>query len=165
MKIAELLSEGSYLIKNKDGKQKRFKDDKSKEALAWKETTSPKVTKPEQYSQAWWDAKHDKDFVAINYDSDKIYPWSKIDKNDIDDDLVQKLIKSSNTISHENVTDWHFGRQEEVTRNGVECAAISVNVSLLFTKDDDLGTDADVEEMDSIVIARNPKNPKKLELA
>lgn len=162
MKFSELINEGNWLIKNKDGLQKRFKDAKSQAALDWKNSSSPKKPeKPKTYSQQWWDDKE----AAAGYSTDGVYPGDKIDRNDVDDGLVQKLIKSSMTISHSNVTDWHFGRTSTVERDGVDCASIDVNVSLLFTKDDDLGLDNDVEEMDSITIARDPKNPKKLTLA
>lgn len=165
MKIKELLNEGSFIIKNKDGKEKRFKDAKSQEAADWKNSSSP-VKKPiEKYTQEWWERKED----AVGRYTDVLYPWTTIEDREIDDDLVRKLLKGSFTISAENVTDWHTGRASTKKREGVDCAAIEVNVFLHFTKEDDIGLDDEdedgVEETDSITIARDPKNPKKLTLA
>lgn len=39
------LVEGMYVIKNKDGVEKRFKNPNSPEAIAWKDTSKPKAVK------------------------------------------------------------------------------------------------------------------------
>lgn len=58
MKIQELF-EGSFVVKNKDGKEKRFKDADSVEAKAFK-VSSTKKASPEKYSKQWWIAQEEK---------------------------------------------------------------------------------------------------------
>jgi hypothetical protein len=59
MKLSELLTneakagKGMWVIKSKDGVEKRFKDDESPEAVVWKATIAkkPKAPKPKD----WWE--------------------------------------------------------------------------------------------------------------
>lgn len=64
MKIAELLTEGTWIIKNKDGKEKRFRDANSAEAKAWKDSSTP-TRKPREPSardqERRWDAEDRRD--------------------------------------------------------------------------------------------------------
>lgn len=45
MKVTQLLNEGMYVVKNRDGVEKRFKSADSADAKAWKDSSSAKPTK------------------------------------------------------------------------------------------------------------------------
>lgn len=47
MKVSQLLTEGAFVVKSKDGVEKRFKNPDSPEAKAWKEKTVGKKVAPE----------------------------------------------------------------------------------------------------------------------
>lgn len=152
MKIEELLHEGMWVIKNKDGKEKRFKDDKSSAALAWKDSSSPKrpsKKKAEKYTYDWW----------MDSDAD-VLPWDKIE----DVDNLYKYIKGGTGVIREP-DDWTFGGSYRDEVDGVPVAGRKIRLMYLITKDDDLGIDDNdgegVEHSETIGIVRDVKNPKK----
>ena len=85
MKLQQLL-EGMWIVKNRDGKEKRFKDDNSPEARAWAASSSPvKKRKAAKYSDDWW---HD------NLDHDGPPPWDKFVSWNVTDSAAYKQFVS-----------------------------------------------------------------------
>lgn len=142
MLLKELLTEGIFVVKNKDGKGKRFKDANSAEARAWRDSSSKKTVK---YSQEWWD----------NQDVD-VRPDDKITMDD--DGQVQRILRSE---IHRAPDDWTFGKHYAKNVDGVNVAGRVVRAGWMITKDDDLGGKDDVEHYDNFGIVRDVKNPKK----
>lgn len=138
------LNEGAYVIKNKDGKEKRFKDSNSPEANAWASSSAP--AKLAKYSQEWWDAS-DMEVVPSTPISGK------------DDVEINRIVKSEFTLT----ADWSLGKKSIVKRQDVDCAAILVRVSYEITPEDNLGVENTTEESQAILVARDPKKPNKLE--
>lgn len=152
-------AKGMWVIKNKDGVEKRFKDDESPEAKAWKESSKKrapaekgeKAEKAEKYSQEWW---HYKEFADVTP-----LPWTRLRDADISDE-IDKIVKDQ----FGNITtDYTFGKMSELKRDGVDCAAMVVRVMYEVTPEDDLGVEETVQDSQSILVARNPKNPKKID--
>lgn len=157
-------AKGMWVIKNKDGVEKRFKDDESPEAKAWKASSKPKKASPvpkEKYSQEWWDYQEDKDPY-----SDKVYPGTKIDRDELTFDKLADAFKDAG-YEERNVDDYHIQRATEKTIKGVRCAAYSLRVVYVYTKEDDIGVEGDEPVSDSqvIYVARDSKNPKKFVFA
>lgn len=148
MKIKELLYEGMFVVKNKDGKEKRFKDANSAEALAWKQSESPKkAPKAVKYSQGWW---NDQDV--------DVYPNDKITFDD--DGQVDQIVDKE--MGKRKPEDWTFGRHYSKNVNGIAVAGRVVRVGWMITKDDDLGTgDEPVEHYENFGVVRDVKNPSK----
>ena len=145
MKISELLTEGVWVIKNKDGKEKRFKDDKSEAAIAWKNSSSPvKAKKPSKYSEEWW---RDQDAGTL--------PWDKITDLDGIDYIIKDHFGSIQTD-----IDMMGPYRTEV--NGVPVAGRKVRVMFRITPDDDMGVDEPTEDAQWIKVRRDVKNPEKL---
>jgi hypothetical protein len=157
-----LMTEGAFVIKNTAGVEKRFKDANSEAAKLWKASGS-KASKPsavptEKYSQAWWQYQEDKD---KNYE--KTMPWTKIDKHDLDSAALKAAFSSAGW-NENNVDDWSVvGGSGNVKVKGVNCAALTLRVVYMFTKDDDIGVEGDdpVSDSEYITIARSPTDPKK----
>lgn len=148
MKTSELLREGNWNLKNKDGKKKSFKDKNSPEAKAWLSSSSEKKPpKVKKYSYEWWDQQ-----------DTKVKPWAKIDF--IDSNELEKLLK--NTVNDRAPDDWTFGRSYSTETDGVPVAARNVRLMYLYTADDDLGIgDEPVEDSQVIGIKRDVNNPEK----
>jgi hypothetical protein len=152
---------GSWVIKNKDGVEKRFKDDESPEAKAWKNSNSAKRPSPvpkEKFSKEWWQYQEDNDKTF-----EKIMPWTKIDKYDLDSASLKDAFESAGW-KEKNVDDWSvIGRGTEINIKGVPCAAVEIRVVYVFTKDDDMGIEGDepVSDSGTFFAARSPKDPKK----
>ena len=149
--LSELLNlnEGMWVIKNKDGKEKRFKDDKSQAAIDWKNSSTPKKPRPEKakkYSYEWWD------------DQDGTKPWDKIEY--VDD--LYRWIKGGIGVIREP-DDWTFGGRYEKEVDGVPVAGRKIRLMYMITKDDDLGVEdgEEVEHSETIGIVRDVKNPEK----
>lgn len=141
------LKEGLWVVKNKDGKEKRFKDANSAEARAWKQSESPKkAPKAAKYSQEWWD----------DQDVD-VYPDTKITHDD--DGQVERLVK---TEMHKMAPDdWTFAGHYTKKVDGVVVAGRIVRAGWMFARGDDLGLDHDTEHYENFGIVRDVKNPKK----
>ena len=177
--ISELLnlSEGAYVIKNMSGVEKRFKNRNSDAALAWARTISKKKkTTAAKFTQTWWE---DKD------DGMRMVPWERIDEDEIG---IAFLSKSMHT-DEKSINYWSItGRGEKKLQNDTLrkmidtstetgkallaklqsredlpiVATATVRVAMIYTKEDDLGHEDDVEEGQSIKIMRDPENPIKL---
>jgi hypothetical protein len=146
MKISELLTEGVWVIKNKDGKEKRFKDDQSEAAIAWKNSSSPvKTKKPAKYSEEWWRAQDDAD----------TYPWDKITDLGGIDHIIKDRFGSIQTDM-----DMMGPYSKEV--DGVPVAGRKVRVMFRITPEDDMGVDEPTEDAQWIKVRRDVKNPEKL---
>ena len=150
MLLKELLSihEGVFVVKNKDGKEKRFKDANSAEARAWKQSESPKkAPKAAKYSQEWW---HDQDV--------DVYPDDKITHDD--SGQIDKIVTKE--MGSPKPEDWTFGRHYSKNVNGVTVAGRVVRAGWMITKDDDLGTgDEPVEHYENFGVVRDVKDPSK----
>jgi hypothetical protein len=157
-----LMVEGAYVIKNTAGVEKRFKDASSEAAKLWKasglKASKPSAVPKEKFSQAWWQYQEDKD---KNYE--KTMPWTKIDKHDLDSASLKAAFSSAGW-NENNVDDWSVvGGSGNVKVKGVNCAALTLRVVYMFTKDDDMGVEGDdpVSDSEYITIARSPTDPKK----
>lgn len=151
---------GMWVIKNKDGVEKRFKDDESPEAVAWKQSSSAKKSsvKLDVYSDAYWakkeDAARDKD------DYDFVTPWKPIKGDFAATDKINAVVEEQfNT----DKIDWTLGRESEIKREGTTCAAIVVRVMYEYGPEDDMGVKEPVQDAQNILIARNPKKPAQLD--
>ena len=154
------VNEGMYVVKSKDGVEKRFKDADSAEAKAWKEKTAKKPVVPkEKYSAEWWEYHWNKDDGF----SDKLFPWTKLSRDTIDSKAIEAAVKDAGFMM-KNVDDFTVGKAIDKKIGGVDCAGVIVRVSYSFTKDDDMGIDSDepVSDAQSIYVVRDPKNPAKL---
>jgi len=137
--------EGAFVIKNKDGKEKRFRDANSAEAKAWAQSESKK--KAAKYSQEWW-----------NEQDVNVHPLTKITVDD--NGQVDRILKDQ---GHE-ADDWTFAGHYTKKVDGVMVAGRIVRAGWIFTKDDDMGhaegSDS-VEHYQNFGIVRDVKNPKK----
>ena len=147
MLLKELLVEGAFVVKNKDGKEKRFKDVNSADARAWKDSSAKKVVtkKVVKYSQEWWE----------DQDAD-LRPDDKISMDD--DGQVDRILRAE---MHRAADDWTFGKHYTKNVNGVVVAGRVVRAGWMITKDDDLGVEDQVEHYENFGIVRDVKNPKK----
>jgi hypothetical protein len=59
--------------------------------------------------------------------------------------------------------DWSLRKNTTVDRDGVKCAAATVRIAYEITPEDDMGVEETTEDSVSIVVARNPKKPSKIE--
>jgi hypothetical protein len=168
MKIQELLSEGMYVVKSKDGVEKRFKKSDSPEAKDWAASTQKKATLA-KYSQAWWKDKEDKAKWKWN-DADAVYPWTEID----DDELNSSMVSKATFSGDQKINDYHIQKEYSTTVDGVKCATVDVfaqvvhNVHDLGYDDETIkgmdldNEDGDVMDGETVTFHRDPKNPKKL---
>ena len=155
----EGLNEGMYVVKSKDGVEKRFKDADSIDAKAWKEKTAKKASvKLAAYSDAYW-KKKELDADGAN-SSDFTTPWKKIGEQGDDTDQIEKLVKDQHGGGK---TDWTFGKSDEMKRDGTSCATRIVRIMFEYGPDDDMGVDEPTSDTQSIVVARNPKKPNQLD--
>ncbi len=151
MRVSEIINEGAYVVKNKDGAEKRFKDADSAEAKAWKESSSKKA-KPEKYSQEYWDAQADKMVRPL--------PWTKLTTDyDVTNEITNIVKDQFGDIEF----DWTFGQAGAKIRDGVECATVKVRVMYEIRPEHDLGVSKPTSDSQVITVGRNPKNPKKID--
>lgn len=153
----ETLAEGKFVIKSKDGVEKRFASADSAEAKAWKDSTAKKPTaKVAAYSDLYWERKEldskDHYFVA---------PWTRIGNGADDSDAIEKLVNSHHGDA--GTTDWTIGRKGEMKRDGTSCATAEINIMFEYGPEDDVGVDDVVSDTETILIARNPQKPKQLD--
>ena len=152
----EGLNEGMYVIKSKDGVEKRFKDADSADAKAWKEKTAKKTNvKIALYSDAYWEKKE-----SDSDDSNFLTPWKKIGEQDNDSDQIDRIVKDMHGAGK---TDWTLGKVSEMKRDGTSCATRVVRVMFEYGPEDDMGVDEPTSDTQSIMIARDPKKPKQLD--
>lgn len=160
MKIKELLSEGMYVVKSKDGVEKRFKDANSPEAKAWKESTrkKPSVKFP-KYGKTYWERKED------DPEYEGKLPWSKITIDDLVG--VHDMIKDQVGM---DADDWSITSRAEKDVDGVPTAFAVLRVFGLYDKRDmglsiEDGEPETVEEVVNIRVHRDTKQPEKLVFA
>lgn len=152
MKVNELLE--AWVLKNKSGKEKRFKDDKSQAAKDWVASSSPeKAKKPEKFSTDWWKARDD------GY---TVLPWTKISDIDIGESRAYaSFLKDDLSIKN---ADFTLRGHTTKDSNGVRVAV--ANVTVIYHIDDDeakeLGLDGPTEDSVQIKLERDPQSPKKL---
>lgn len=149
----ESIQEGMYVVKNKDGVEKRFKDTDSDEAKAWKDSSSKKSTpKVVAYTDKYWEVKEGRPGVVM--------PWKSLKYDEAATDAIQRLVELQ--FGTRNV-DWTFGRASELTKEFTTCAAIEVRVTFEYGPDDDMGVDEPTSDSQTILVARNRENPKKID--
>lgn len=153
MKLHQIL-EGSYVIKNKDGKERRFKDDRDPAAVAWASSSSAKKS-AEKYTAAWWDEKAWKDSLSA---TSTIYPWSKIK----DDEITAQSGSIFDRAGFVNVDDWNIVRHGTEGVDGIGTAAATIRVSYSLGPEDDMGVTDRVSDSGYIRVRRDTKNPKVL---
>ena len=153
------MNEGMYVVKSKDGIEKRFKDADSVDAKAWKEKTAKKTNvKLAVYSDAYWEKKELDADGADNRDFTT--PWTKIGEQGDDSDQIERIVKDHHGAGK---TDWTFGKSNEMKRDGTSCATRVVRIMFEYGPDDDMGVDEPTSDTQSIVVARNPKKPNQLD--
>jgi hypothetical protein len=147
-------AKGMWVIKNKDGKEKRFKNDQSPEAIAWKNSSIPKKTtvKLAAYSDAYWADKEDK-----SDDYNFTVPSTPIDFQDSDN--IGKIVKDHFNFKN---TDWEMMKKGSRKIDGTTCATRVIRVMYEVTPEDDMGVDKTVQDSEYIVVGRNPKKPKDI---
>lgn len=157
MKVSQLfessLSEGMWVIKNKDGAEKRFKDKDSQAAKDWKESsTKKKAADFPKYSAEWWRAARDKDIL-------RLVPWTPIEtghrRGDLDYDDVKKAVRETFGRVVFDFTD-SAHKQGKIEKDGVQCATLTVPVRVQHKIDG-----SEVEEQHKFMFVRDPKNPSK----
>jgi hypothetical protein len=147
------VSEGAFVIKNQDGKEKRFKDTKSDEAKAWASSATPKKRSAEKYTQEWWKAKELRDHDAL-------VPWSPITESDVYPQL-EKFVKSNWGATQYDLSSM-MGAPSQKLVDGVKCTTRYIRVMVIHFVDHHLGLESDTEESYRIEVSRDPRNPKKL---
>lgn len=157
-KHREKMNEGMWVVKSKDGIEKRFKDADSSEAKAWKtsEQKKPSKVKLAAGSQAYWETKDD---------GDRIVPWTKISTEEISD----QFDGIARQQGMGRIEDWTAQGKSEMKVDDVDTATIKVRMMFSFGKEDDLGLDVKgderVSDSQNIRLRRDTKDPKKLVFA
>lgn len=153
------INEGMYVVKSKDGVEKRFKDDDSAEAKAWRQKIAKKAVAPkEKFTAEWWDYKAEKDHQGGNFDG--VYPWSKIDRYSLDVEALSDVFDDAG-FNPKHVDDFSVIGKADKKINGVDCAGVKIRVSYSFDKEDDMGVDSFISDAQNIIAVRDPKNPAK----
>lgn len=155
------LKEGMFVVKNKDGKEKRFKDHNSAEAKAFKDSKAPSKVKLAAYSAAYWKSKDaDPNFEGV-------VPWERIKEHEVSDQFDG--IARQQGLGR--VEDWTIsGGRGYVEADGIkQVASVTIRMMFSFGKEDDLGLDIEGDERVSdsqyVKLRRDTKNPKKLVFA
>lgn len=148
MKVFQLL-EGMWVIKNKDGAEKRFKDKDSQAAKDWKESNSKKKAADfPKYSTEWWEQS-----------KASVVPWDPIrmgtSRGDLSHDMVKKAVRDTFGRVIFDFTD-NTHKTGRTIVDGVRCATITVPVMVQHKMDGE-----EVEEMHKFTFIRDPKNPSK----
>lgn len=155
----------AWVIKNQDGRERRFKDKDSADALAWKNSSSPKKEKVVAYTDEWWDTRVDRGF-------DGVTPDDRIDTYDSSDE-IGALFKQ--TAGNWDINDLHVIARIPVKVDGTTCATATIRVSYEYDLKE-LGMPADDEsitmhgndgvglESTTITVRRDRQNPSKLAL-
>lgn len=154
MKLHELTE--AWVVKNKDGKEKRFKDQNSQEAKDWKKASSKKSVKTAVYSQKYWEAKEN----DLKYEG--LLPWSKITENELSEQF--EGIAFANGLGR--VDDYRIVKRGEEKVDGVDTATAVISMVFSFGKEDDIGLavkgDERVSDKQVVQLRRDAKTPKKL---
>lgn len=179
MKIQELLTEGAFVIKSKDGVEKRFKSE-GPESKAWANSTVKKPTdktvKFEKYGKAYWEKEDEKAWGR--HDDNFVLPWDPIYENDLNNLSLAKAFDDAgfNEINDFTTIGKSFHTADK-DHHDMPVSAQKIRVQVVhdlkadFGYDDETiakttgrtGADQDGKVLDSqgIVIKRDTKNPKK----
>lgn len=144
-------TKGMWIIKNLNGVEKRFKDDESPEAIAWKNSFKQPTIKHEKYSYGWW----------INVSQAETKPWDRIDTYD-SGDQIEKLVREH--IDFERM-EWSANHHSFTLVDGVKVARVNLRVMFEAGPEDDLGLEETVQDSQNIILERDARNPKKLVFA
>lgn len=147
------LSEGVFVVKNRDGVEKRFKNADSPEAKAWKDSEKPAKAKVAKYSNDWWHDQLDK-----ADDHNFVVPWDKL--ADRDSDAIDKVVNDQFNVDK---IDWTLLKAGDIVRDGTNCATRVVRVSYEYGPGDDMGVDEPTSDSQLILVARNPKSPERID--
>lgn len=152
----ERTDEGVWVLKNQDGKEKRFTNKDSAAAKEWQASKSPVKKQIQNYSQEYWEKKEDEGKATV-------LPWSRI----TDDDILRATQEGvMNYAGFTNIDHWNTGRRGEEVVDGVRRATINLMVSYSFGKEDDMGLDVEADERISdsqgIVLGRDVKQPTRI---
>jgi len=149
MKVTEILNEGAFIVKSKDGVEKRFKDADSVEAKAWQSSIQLKTKFP-KYGKVYWERQADNS----NYTG--VLPWDKIQVQEVEDQL-EKIIKEG---SFGSVEGYHLVKHGTMDVEGLNLATVTVHITQSFDKEDDAGER--VLDTVNIKLRRDSKRPGKL---
>ena len=152
MKVQDLF-EGAFVVKSKDGVEKRFKDADSVEAKQWKETTAKK-SKPKAaaYSDKYWNDK-------AEANPDRVIPSTPIGPDD-----GEGIARVVDEVFNTPKTDWTFsGKGGLQKRDITTCAVRTLRVMFEYGPEDDMGVDEPAQDVQYIVVGRNPQNPKQID--
>ncbi len=152
MKVTEILNEGVFVVKSKDGVERRFKDADSVEAKAWQSSTQLKTKFP-KYGKIYWERQAD------NPDYNGLLPWDKIQSHEVEDQL-EKIIRQG---SFGRVEDYHVVRQGTMNVEGLNLATVTVRIMQSFDKEE--AADEGVLDTQNIRLRRDNKRPEKLVFA
>lgn len=160
MKITELFSEailveGSWVVKNKDGQEKRFKDVNSPEAKAWATSSSKKPEKLEKFSDAWWDEQHFSGKHTGPLPDDKIVAGPE--------GIMSEDIEKMDAAGIDKVEDFTISRRGTMMVGKTTCATADLRVLVSYDAKE-MGVEHDQERIEDAVnikVRRDEKDPKK----
>ena len=155
------IAEGAFVIKSKDGVQKRFKNADSPEAIEWKNKVArPPKVKAERFTDEWW---HKSASIVI--------PRSRIGQYDLFHGGLEKQLKDHFVSSA--INDFYIVDRGFTNRDGTTCATAIVRVVYEFDMKDMGYDDKTIAqsgnenglglESVTIKVARNRENPKKID--
>jgi hypothetical protein len=158
MKINELLNEGMWVVKNKDGQEKRFKDSNSPDARAWVASSSKKpekMEKMEKYSDAWWDDLH------WTGKHEGPMPDSKIVAGPAG--IMSEDIEKMDEAGIDAVEDFTITRNGRMMFGKTTCATADIRVLVSYDAKE-MGVEHDQERIEESVyirVRRNEEDPRK----
>lgn len=164
------VSEGTFVIKSKDGVEKRFKKT-GPESDAWAKTVAKKPAgKFEKYSKAYWEREEQKAWDKNA--SDFVLPWDPIDRDALDPLSLRGALMDAGFTSIEDYSI--IGKSYTLKDGDMPVAAIKLNVQVVHDLTADFGydqhtidamhgvQDGKVLDLQGIVVARDTKDPKKM---
>ena len=164
MLLQELLSllEGGYVLYNRSGQRKTFKDTGSPAARAFQssESTAKPATVPSpKFSQEWWDKRQ----YSGKYSGP--FPDTRFGENEFDYEKL-KFPFSQAGFQEDNVDDWSVTKHVFTEIDGVRCAGVIIRVAYSFGAEDDMGLDLKdgkrLEDIQSLSAYRSPTAPATL---
>ena len=151
-----VIAEGTFVVKNLDGKEKRFKDENSNEAKEWAKSSSPKKA-TKKYSQDWWSDKID----AASANAHMVTPWSGYMRF-TDPEAIDKIVKAE--FKSATNTDWTIagnyndGGSARYNKKIGDCPVTALKIRVSFTRNSEDNTVADSQV---IGVYRDVKDPTK----
>jgi hypothetical protein len=155
MKIKELLSEGMWVVKNKDGKERRFKDSNSPDARAWAASFSKKPEKMEKYSDAWWNDQHWYGKLTGPMPDSKIVAGPE--------GIMSEDIEKMDEVGIDAVEDFTITRNGRMMVGKTTCATADIRVLVSYDAKE-MGVEHDQERIEESVyirVRRNEEDPRK----